>query len=685
MILGDSSGENGEARSFRAESITVCLIACNEGDRITRAIASARSLADEIVVYDTGSSDATVALAEAAGARAITGVWSDDFAAARNAALRHCRGEWVLSLDADEELVCPSPVAVRAALTKAPDDLLAFQVPIHNLLGIGTTPGYTHVAERLFRRSRCCWRGRLHEQLVDVQTNVLAKSARLNQMHLTHDGYAAGALVDGAKAERNVRLARAEVEDPQLGDRGAALVALGRALWGAGAEEPALSALLAGAETTSYPTARRQALSAAARIALRRGDLGRAETLVGALAAASHRQVAAERIAAGIALARGEYARCLLSLDHVEGAGPDDDGYEYGPASLAEWRAAALLGVGRADAALGILLGELGSSGAVPAPLDLFYEAACEAGALDELARRLPRPLPSFLAAEMLSLAPERAIRLLELLWQHAAGRPDDSLLAAGTLVARRLTGAPLVDWARRIRAVGHVELCPLLARAQASELCPERRAEAALAALDVFGDDERAAQALVRAVDAFDADRRNSFVAAHKDSITQIGGVPDPAPAVSIQRALLSGAPPELSIITVVRGGPAAVIAGLEALGAALPAGVASEVIVVDPGTDALVSAVVDGLSGDVVTIRRAPDAGDAALWNLAAASAGAPALAVYDLGARLAPGCLSHLLGSLTGDARLGAVGAVLEVAGQALAGARVELERATRPSTR
>ena len=65
---------------------------------------SIRPVCDEIVVVDTGSTDDTVAVAESFGAVVAHRPWDDDFAAARNRALDLATGEWILYIDADEQL-----------------------------------------------------------------------------------------------------------------------------------------------------------------------------------------------------------------------------------------------------------------------------------------------------------------------------------------------------------------------------------------------------------------------------------------------------------------------------------------------------------------------------------------------------------------------------------------------------
>ena len=82
--------------------ISACVITKNEEKNIGRWLDCMRQLADEMIVVDTGSTDATVELAQAAGAKVCHFSWCDDFAAAKNFALEQANGDWILFLDADE-------------------------------------------------------------------------------------------------------------------------------------------------------------------------------------------------------------------------------------------------------------------------------------------------------------------------------------------------------------------------------------------------------------------------------------------------------------------------------------------------------------------------------------------------------------------------------------------------------
>ena len=83
--------------------LSVVIITFNEQANI-RACLESVGFADEIIVVDSGSTDATVALATAAGARVtVTPDWPG-FGPQKNRALALARHDWVLSLDADERV-----------------------------------------------------------------------------------------------------------------------------------------------------------------------------------------------------------------------------------------------------------------------------------------------------------------------------------------------------------------------------------------------------------------------------------------------------------------------------------------------------------------------------------------------------------------------------------------------------
>lgn len=96
--------KKGFARSHSPIILSACLIVKNEEQRLPQCLESLRSLADEIIVVDTGSSDRTVAIAKKYQARVFHFAWCDDFSQARNYAIAQAKGKWILVIDADEVL-----------------------------------------------------------------------------------------------------------------------------------------------------------------------------------------------------------------------------------------------------------------------------------------------------------------------------------------------------------------------------------------------------------------------------------------------------------------------------------------------------------------------------------------------------------------------------------------------------
>ena len=158
--------------------LSVCMIVRNESLHLPKALASVQGIAAEIVVVDTGSTDNTVAIATAMGAKVLHFDWTDDFAAARNSALEAATQSWILSLDADQILASDSASALATALQRS--DCMA-QVVTIDLFGPSTlnpnqTMGKSEVelafkSLRLFRNHpQIRFSGRVHE---DVSKSLL--------------------------------------------------------------------------------------------------------------------------------------------------------------------------------------------------------------------------------------------------------------------------------------------------------------------------------------------------------------------------------------------------------------------------------------------------------------------------------------------------------------------------------
>jgi glycosyltransferase involved in cell wall biosynthesis len=102
-----------------APRLSVCLIVRDEATRLPACLESVASVADEVVIVDSGSTDATAAVARAAGARVHERPF-DGFGPQKQAALALCTGHWVLSLDADERVTPALAAEIREVLANDP-------------------------------------------------------------------------------------------------------------------------------------------------------------------------------------------------------------------------------------------------------------------------------------------------------------------------------------------------------------------------------------------------------------------------------------------------------------------------------------------------------------------------------------------------------------------------------------
>src|SRR5260370_30796448 len=99
-------------------TLSVCIISLNEEANTTRTRESLRGVADEIILVDSGSTDATVSLARARGAKVFSEPWKG-FAPQKNSALAKATGDWILSLDADEEVSPELAASIKLLRTSA--------------------------------------------------------------------------------------------------------------------------------------------------------------------------------------------------------------------------------------------------------------------------------------------------------------------------------------------------------------------------------------------------------------------------------------------------------------------------------------------------------------------------------------------------------------------------------------
>ncbi|HUJ25296.1 MAG TPA: glycosyltransferase [Myxococcales bacterium] len=200
--------------------LSLCLIARDEEAMLPGCLASARGVVDEVVVIDTGSTDATARVAEQAGARVVHWAWRDDFAAARNEAVAHARGDWVLVLDADERLAPGALPALRKAMSQRRadagllrlHDAATLDAAAADVLAGRARLGEAEWLPRLFRHTPDLqWESRVHE---NVRSWLRRRQNRVVRVEadIVHLGAVPQLRAARRKQERNLFLLRKQVQ-----------------------------------------------------------------------------------------------------------------------------------------------------------------------------------------------------------------------------------------------------------------------------------------------------------------------------------------------------------------------------------------------------------------------------------------------------------------------------------------
>jgi glycosyltransferase involved in cell wall biosynthesis len=168
--------------------LSVCIITYNEEANIGRTLDSVKRIADEMIVVDSGSTDKTVELARGRGAKVFVEEWRG-FAAQKNAAMAKASGDWILSLDADEEVSQELAASIQALLKSgnAAPDCDGYMVARRNLyLGrwIKRSGYYPDRKLRLVRRGM----GKFEDRAVHESMRTSGKVGRL-EGDLLHHAY----------------------------------------------------------------------------------------------------------------------------------------------------------------------------------------------------------------------------------------------------------------------------------------------------------------------------------------------------------------------------------------------------------------------------------------------------------------------------------------------------------------
>lgn len=171
-------------------NVTVVILTKNEELNIASVIENAKSVSDNILVVDSGSTDKTVELARENGAKVVFREWDNDFSAQRNFALEYVDTDWVLYLDADERL---NERLVSDMKSVVEYEKLAMYRFVRRNSAFGRDFKYGVLGPdsviRLFPKYKVRWQDKVHERPVGDLPVITLKGHMKHYTYRTFDQY----------------------------------------------------------------------------------------------------------------------------------------------------------------------------------------------------------------------------------------------------------------------------------------------------------------------------------------------------------------------------------------------------------------------------------------------------------------------------------------------------------------
>lgn len=186
--------------------LSVCMIIKNEEKHLRQCLDSIKDIADEIIIVDTGSSDASRVVAGEFSTRIYSCRFRHNFSAARNFGLAKAKGKWILVIDGDEELDGNCTESIRTLINNC--DSQAFLIRIKHILKINHELLEPDLQLRLFRNNpKFRYNGVICEQ---IEASILADNpeARIEtarDLQINHFGFLPEA-INRQRLKRNVDL-----------------------------------------------------------------------------------------------------------------------------------------------------------------------------------------------------------------------------------------------------------------------------------------------------------------------------------------------------------------------------------------------------------------------------------------------------------------------------------------------
>lgn len=195
-------------------SLSLCMIVKDEENNLPRCLDSVKDIVDEMIIADTGSSDSTVKIAESYGAKVYHFPWNGNFSDARNFSLKFASGDWIMIMDADDQLEESGKQGVLDLIKSGDADAYFFETISY----IGDKPGFDTIKNmnlRLMKNGKgYFYSNPIHEQIY-CNIKAVNPSAKIvnKDIKVYHYGYLNKNIIEHKKRARNIALLEKELEN----------------------------------------------------------------------------------------------------------------------------------------------------------------------------------------------------------------------------------------------------------------------------------------------------------------------------------------------------------------------------------------------------------------------------------------------------------------------------------------
>jgi len=192
--------------------VSLCMIVKNEEGYLPRCLESIIDIVDEIIIVDTGSTDRTVEIAKNYGAKVYYYQWNNNFSEARNESLKYATKDWILILDADDELHAQYKENLKLFLNNELDENTVYFFETLSYYGdtVDNNCITVNLNPRMFKNNReIHYEGKIHNQLVYAQGkyDTICSSIKIH-----HYGYLSKIITSKKKRNRNITILNEQIK-----------------------------------------------------------------------------------------------------------------------------------------------------------------------------------------------------------------------------------------------------------------------------------------------------------------------------------------------------------------------------------------------------------------------------------------------------------------------------------------